>query len=172
MPISSDNNKKPVMDLLKRFRVKNILELGVGYGHFGPKIRIEIPGSSLFGIEIFKPYFEKIPTVCYKELHNTDIRTFDYETHCPRLQIQAAILIDVLEHLCRNDALALLTRIEKLVLVIILSVPIVDFPQGIFMGNEWEEHKDQWKINELEALGYTLEYSDNVIGVFYKVKEV
>jgi hypothetical protein len=172
MPISSENNKKPVMDLLKKFRVKNILELGVGYGHFGPKIKIEIPGSFLVGVEIFKPYFEKIPTVCYKELHNEDIRTFDYADLCSRIPIQAVIAIDVVEHLERKDGLELLKKLEELISVVILSVPIIDYPQDCFMGNEWEEHKTQWKVEELIQLGYVLDFSDDQIGVFYKVKEI
>jgi hypothetical protein len=172
MPISSDSNKKPVMDLLKRFRSKYILELGVGYGHFGPKIRIEIPGSYLVGIEIFKPYFEKIPTVCYKELYNEDIRNFPYEDLCNRVPIQAVMLIDVLEHLNREDGEKLLKRLEDLIQVIIVSVPIIDYPQDSFMGNEWEEHKTQWKIEELEKLGFTLDFKDELIGVFYKIKEI
>lgn len=172
MPISSDNNKKPVMDLLKKFSAKNILELGVGYGHFGPKIKIEIPGSFLVGIEIFKPYFEKIPTVCYKELHNEDIRKFDYNSLCSRTPIHVVIAIDVLEHLEKNDGFELIKKLESLINIIIISVPIIDYPQSVFMGNTWEEHKAQWKTKELEDLGYVLDFTDNIIGVFYKVIEI
>jgi len=168
MPISANSNKKPVMDLLKRFNAKSILELGVGHGHFGPKIRIEIPGSYLVGVEIFKPYFEKIPSNCYKELYNQDIRKFDYEELCNRVNIQAVLLIDVLEHLCLNDALELLTKLETRIALIIICVPIIDYPQGEFMGNEWEEHKHQWKKQDLFDLNFSLDFSDEQIGVFFK----
>jgi len=172
MPISAASNKKPVMDILKRFGAKNILELGVGYGHFGPKIKIEIPGSFLVGVEIFKPYFEKIPTACYKELHNQDIRKFDYDGLCVRMQMQAVMMIDVLEHLVKDDGVILLKTLHRLFPLIVISVPIVDYPQEEFMGNKWEEHKSQWKEKEFLNLGYTLEFKDELIGIFYKVNDL
>ena len=174
MPISSKENKKPVMDLLKKLNCKNILELGVGYGHFGPKIRIEIPGSKLIGIEIYKPYFEKIPTNCYNGLYNEDMRTFDYDKLCSEIKFDAVMLIDSLEHIDRQDGFDLLQKLFKLFPLVIVSVPIIDYPQGEFMGNAWEEHKTQWKINELVQLGFMSYFIEEVIGVFYKlrVKEI
>jgi len=168
MPTSAEENKLPVMNLLKQLKCKNILELGVGYGQFGPKIRIEIPGSRLFGIEIFEPYFSKIPVNCYERLFNDDIRTFDYENKMGDVDLDAILIIDVLEHLTKQDALELLGKLEKISKHIIISVPIIDVEQGEFLGNKWEEHKYQWKINEMLELNYSCKFAGKIIGIFHK----
>lgn len=166
MPKSCQENKKPVMDLLKTLGSKNILELGVGYGDFGPKIRLEIPGSRLFGIEIFKPYFIKIPKVCYERLYNEDIRPFYYE----KLKdiVDTVMMIDVLEHLTEDDGKQLLNKLESLFEKIVISVPVIDFEQPAFMGNDWEEHKSQWKPDDMISMGYKEFFKGEIIGVYYK----
>lgn len=169
MPISSGSNKKPIMDLFRKFNIRCILELGVGYGHFGPKIKIELPGSRLFGIEIFKPYFEKIPKNCYERLFHHDIRTFDYEKQLSDVKLQAVMIIDVLEHLKRDEGIKLLEKINFIPFIII-CVPIIDYEQGEMFDNVHEAHLTQWKVNELEDLGFTTYFTDEIIGVFYKNK--
>jgi len=168
MPLSTKENKKPTMDLMKKNNLRRILELGVGYGVFGPKIKIELPGSFLVGIEIFKPYWDKIPTRCYSLLFNEDIRLFDYKKFNDEYHMQCILMIDVLEHLERKDGIELLKKLEDIGFFIIVSVPIVDIEQGPFLGNEWEAHKTQWKQHELEALGYKSEFIGDWVGVFYK----
>lgn len=169
MPISTPENQKPVMDLLRKIGAKNILDLGVGYGRFAPMIKTQIANSHVFGIEIYEPYFDKIPKNCYNRLYNDDIRTFDYEKMLfSNVDIHAVMMIDVLEHLERPEGIKLLQKLEKLSPFMIVSVPIVDCPQGEFLGNIHETHRAQWKIKELEDLGYKLFYEGKFIGVFYK----
>lgn len=169
MPVSDPGNKKITIDILKKNNSKNILELGVGYGVFGSLIKNNIKDSKLFGIEIFLPYFDKIPKQYYDGLFNQDMRFFNYEDFCKKDQIDSILLIDSLEHLTREDGIILLDRLERICKLIIISVPIIDYKQGKEFGNEWEEHKTQWKQDEIEKLNYTLEFKNKVIGVFSKL---
>jgi hypothetical protein len=167
MPVSDYGNKKPTIALLKKHNARTILELGVGYGDFGPILTENIEGCKLFGIEIYKPYFEQIPQHLYAKVFQEDMRTFDYKKFVEEEHPEAVLLIDSLEHLDRQDGVTLLKKLEQLFGLIIISVPVIDYINPEF-ENEWEEHKTQWKIEELLNLGYTIEYVNGVIGVFYK----
>lgn len=65
---------------------------------------------------------------------------------------------DVLEHLPREDAVALLERIVEGpddapgANHILVSVPIVDSPQGEVDGNPHEAHLHQWDADDMDAV--------------------
>ena len=164
MPFSSHSNRAPVLELLKQFNAKIIFDIGIGYGEFGPLIKKNIPDATVYGLEIFGPYLEKVQHEYYAAIFLDDMRAFDYSL----FPCDAVILIDSLEHIDRIEGMALLNKLEKMFPLIILSLPIVDYPQGPFFENEHEAHKTQWKQNELEGLGYTMKFTDRQIGVFYK----
>jgi len=168
MPTSNNGNKQPTIDILKRNNVNAILELGVGYGDCGYLIGEAIKNCKIFGIEIFKPYLENIPEGRYIKIFNEDMRFFDYDNFIKQQKVDAIIALDSIEHLNKNDGIKLLSKLETLTKLIIVSVPIIDCQQGIEFGNEWEEHKAQWTPEELINLGYTLEFKNSIIGVFYK----
>ena len=60
---------------------------------------------------------------------------------------------DVLEHVERDDAVALLLRAEAArAWNILVSVTMVDSPQGEVDGNPHEAHLHQWDADDMDAV--------------------
>jgi hypothetical protein len=55
------------------------------------------------------------------------------------------ILCDVLEHMVLSHALAVWAAARAHARHVVLSIPIVEYPQGAHLGNEHEAHLQVWK---------------------------
>ena len=106
------------------------------------------------GVEYFKPYIdESLKQGIHTEYINYDVTKLGL----PEAQFEAVMLVDVLEHIEKEDALELLEKMKhwarKNVVVI---VPNGFLPQGDTYGdgNEKQHHVSGWTPEELEDLGY------------------
>ncbi|MEI5032400.1 hypothetical protein RB201_04165 [Streptomyces sp. S1A(2023)] len=85
----------------------------------------------------------------YDEIHVEDIR--ESEDHL--LYRDLVILGDVLEHMPREDAVALLERaVAAGAWNLLVSVPIVESVQGEVDGNPHEAHVHQWDAGDMDAV--------------------
>lgn len=142
MPFSSILGKSLAVLTADRLNARKALtqlvDVGPGLGTYGRLLRPILPQARFIAVEIWAPYVKEFGlTEIYDEVHIADARVFDYR----RLPTGGlAVLGDMLEHMTKDEAqavvLALLDRCDA----VLLSIPIGHWPQDEFMGNPWEAH--------------------------------
>jgi len=125
-----------------------VLDLGCGYN--SPIRYCNVPFS--VGVELFDPYLDESKK---KAIHNeyikADVRKIEFG---PR-SFDAAVALDLLEHLTKDEGAELLCKMEswakKKVVVFTTNGYLL---QGPCDGNYLQEHKSGWSVDELGELGY------------------
>jgi hypothetical protein len=156
MPTSDAEGKDWSLRLFKKHKPNTVTDIGPGEGTYARLFRPEHHGVWWTAIEIHKPYVAKYKlkntktrTGMYDELHIEDVReSADHLFHR-----DLVIAGDVLEHMERDDAVALLQRIERAgAWHILVSLPIVDSQQGEVDGNPHEAHVHQWDAKDMDQV--------------------
>jgi hypothetical protein len=138
-----------------------ILDIGVGSGFYGRALKGLRQDAIIFGIEIWEKYLTAHSM--YEKIFIGDMRTFNYSM----LDVDLVIAADVLEHVDREECIGLLDLLKDRYPWIIVTIPIVDCPQGPYQGNVYEAHLYQWRAAEFaEANGFTLIEDCGTCGLF------
>ena len=129
---------------------KSILDLGCGYNSVLQYVNTPIK----VGVELFVPYLEQSEK---KGIHhqyiNKDIREVDFG---PK-SFDAVIMIDVLEHLTKEDGLKLIKKIEKWVKKkILILTPNGFVNQDAYDNNFLQEHKSGWNVEGFKDMGFNV----------------
>ncbi|WP_406325815.1 class I SAM-dependent methyltransferase [Streptomyces sp. NBC_01617] len=159
MPTSDAEGKDWSLERFLRHLPRTVCDVGPGEGTYAKLFRPhepDGPGVWWTAIEIHKPYVAKYKlrntktrTGMYDELHVEDAR--ESEEHLFLRDL--VILGDVLEHMSREDAVALLERIERAgAWNILVSLPIVESVQGEVDGNSHEAHVHQWEAGDMDQV--------------------
>lgn len=155
MPTSDAEGKEWSLERFLRHLPNTVTDIGPGEGTYAKLLRPAHPGVWWTGIEIHRPYVRKYGLKTtktrqrYDELHVEDVR--DSEDHLFHRDL--VIAGDVLEHMPREDAVALLERIEQAgAWHILVSLPIVESEQGEVDGNPHEAHVHQWDPDDMDAV--------------------
>lgn len=144
---------------------KPILEIGVGYGFYGRTLTSIFPHAEIYGIEIWPAYLSPKHLEWYKAVIVANALHFNYSFFKDRLSL--IIAADVVEHFTKEDAIYLVETWKRFAPWIIITMPIQDFEQGAYLGNEFESHLHQWKVAEVERdLGMKLVKDCGVCGLF------
>jgi hypothetical protein len=143
---------------LERFRFhlpNTVTDVGPGEGTYARLFRPVHEGVWWTAIEIHKPYIRKygLKTTkarkMYDEIHVEDVR--ESEDHLFHRDL--VILGDVLEHMPRGSAVNLLETIETAgAWNMLVSLPIVEAPQGEVDGNPHEEHVHHWDAEDMDSV--------------------
>ena len=118
----------------------------------------------LISLEAFDPYLEFLLHGGHKaKLH--DVIKHKIETYRFPKDTDVVVMIDVIEHLTKEDALALLARameVDSLRSIILFTVvgDTVGYSNHD-MGNELQEHKSAWSAEEFEDLGFEVTVYDD-----------
>ncbi|MDG9701674.1 bifunctional 2-polyprenyl-6-hydroxyphenol methylase/3-demethylubiquinol 3-O-methyltransferase UbiG [Streptomyces sp. DH37] len=176
MPTSIDEGKDWSLERFRRHRPDTVCDVGPGEGTYARLFRPEHRGVWWTAVEIHKPYITKYKlkntktrTDRYDEIHVMDAREAPDHLYFRDLVICG----DVLEHMPREDAVALLQRIEAAgAWHILVSVPIVEAPQGEVDGNPAEAHVHHWDADDMDGvlrnLGGGVEtYRGDTLGVWW-----
>lgn len=173
MPYSSDEGKDIIRGWVRYMQPRTVLDIGTGAGFYSRIVRAEAPGVAVDGVEIFAPYRNTFSLDArYDNLIIGDAR--DSKLKLPRGSYDLVIMGDVLEHMTAHEAedvwcrmLALSTR------ACILSIPVIEYPQGPVLGNEHEAHISTWDAHKvLKSLPEITEWwIGHQIGVFKAVTE-
>lgn len=137
------------------------LDLGCGPGQSDIACNVlAIPWRRLISIEAFLPYVnqlrQKTAQAQRHEIHEIRIEQI-FEELSPG-EADVVLLMDVLEHFSRREALRLLTRLEKFVRRgIIIFAPLGHTPQDNLDGNALQRHRSFWEAGDLARLGYNIE---------------
>jgi len=155
MPTSDAEGKGWSLERFRRHQPNTVTDIGPGEGTYARLFRPEHEGVWWTAIEIHKPYVTKYKLkstktrTMYDEIHVEDARDSDDHLFHRDLVIAG----DVLEHMPREDAVALLQRIEQAgAWNILVSLPIVDSQQGEVDGNPHEAHVHQWDAKDMDRV--------------------
>ncbi|WP_327222997.1 class I SAM-dependent methyltransferase [Streptomyces platensis] len=175
MPTSDAEGKDWSLEQFRYHLPNTVTDIGPGEGTYARLFRPEHEGVWWTAVEIHRPYIKKYrlnstKTRCmYDEIHIEDVR--ESEDHL--FYRDLVVLGDVVEHLPPEDAVALLRRIEKAgAWNILVSIPIVDAPQGEVDGNPHEAHLHQWGFDEMNDVmnslgGYVEVNRGSTLGVWW-----
>lgn len=155
MPTSDAEGKDWSLERFRYHLPNTVTDVGPGEGTYARLFRPVHEGVWWTAVEIHRPYISKYKLKStktrkmYDEIHVEDIR--ESEDHL--LYRDLVIFGDVLEHVERDDAIALLQRaVAAGAWNILVSVPIVESLQGEVDGNLHEEHVHQWDPDDMDAV--------------------
>ncbi|AWT42571.1 MULTISPECIES: class I SAM-dependent methyltransferase [Streptomyces] len=175
MPTSIAEGKDWSLERFKRHQPNTVTDVGPGEGTYAKLFRPAHKGIWWTAIEIHKPYVAKYKLkstktrAMYDEIHVEDAR--DADNHLFHRDL--VIFGDVLEHMPREDAVALLQRAEAAgAWHILVSLPIVEAPQGEVDGNPYEEHVHHWDADDMDSVlaqlgGRTEAMRGDTLGVWW-----
>ena len=147
MPISDQSNQSWVIKQLKTLNLTSMLDVGAGAGIYAHVFAQHFPNVERFAVEAWTPYINEFELQrVYTEVFNHDIRDHRYFNY------DIVIFGDVLEHMTKEDALAVWSKVAKKAMYALISIPIVHCPQDAVNGNPFEKHvKDDWTHEEVLA---------------------
>lgn len=130
--------------------ISQVVDVGPGLGTYARILRPILPNARFTAIEIWAPYVKEFDlTELYESVHIADARVFDYR-RLPKGGL--AVLGDMLEHMTKDEAqavvLALLDRCDA----VLLSIPIGHWPQDEYMGNPWEAHVASYEPGDVRRV--------------------
>jgi SAM-dependent methyltransferase len=176
MPTSPWSNIPAIFEIVMTLHPRpcRVLDVGIGYGKFGflckeyigfwnsPDKRQPV---SVDGIEAFPSYVSCLQREIYDQIFIGDAREI-----LPQLSgdsYDLVILIDVLEHFERADAVRVLAECQRVGKVVVVSTPRRFWPQQASWGNPFECHRSLWRRTDLLSLGAVhVRKGENWIGVF------
>jgi hypothetical protein len=180
MPTSDAEGKDWSLARFKRHQPNTVTDIGPGEGTYARLFRPEHEGVWWTAVEIHRPYISRFKLKStktrrmYDEIHVEDVRDSDDHLFHRDLVIAG----DVLEHMPREDAVALLHRIEQAgAWNILASLPIVDSQQGEVDGNPHEAHVHQWDAKDMDGVlaslgGRTESMLGSTLGVWWWSRRV
>lgn len=175
MPTSDAEGKDWSLKRFQHHLPNTVTDIGPGEGTYAKLFRPVHKGTWWTAVEIFRPYISRFKLkstktrTMYDEIHIEDAR--QSEGHLFHRDL--VILGDVLEHFPREDAVTLLNRIVAAgAWHILISVPIIDSPQGEVDGNPHEAHLHQWDPADMDTVlaelgGTTEALHGNTLGVWW-----
>jgi len=152
MPKSSKEGKDIIRNWLLDFNdtVSRVVDLGPGRGtyhkYYARKARI-LTHAHWIGIEVWEPYLEEFGLKdIYNEVYVEDVRLFDFSKIG---DVDLVFAGDILEHMTKEEAIHVVSEVLKYSKKIIISIPIIHFPQHSDV-NPYEIHvKDDWSHQEV-----------------------
>lgn len=165
MPWSSDEGKDVIRKWLNEFRpIRSVLDVGTGAGHYGRMVRHYVDrDAQIHGVEVWEPYIERFGLDrVYDYIYTCDVR----DMARPQ-QYDLIILGDVLEHMPKDDAVAVVDFLKQSGKNLVVSLPIIEWHQDEVEGNPYEAHLHHWSVDEFEeAFQPVRSWSGESIGVF------
>lgn len=172
MPASAKEGKQETFAWVNKLDhdFKRVLDLGVGKGTYSRLFRKQpskLRNCHWIGIEAWAPYIKQFNLFTrYHEIINQDIREADYDNLKP---IDIAFAGDVLEHVTKEEAVDVVDKVLKISPYMVISVPIIYYPQGPLEGNPYEVHvKDDWSHEEIMSTFPQIKkaWTGNVVGCY------
>jgi len=144
-----------IMDSFLENELKNcsrILDLGCGpsspLGRITNKLK---PNLYSVGIDNFNPYLEENKQ---NKIHSEYIRKNILDIDFKDNSFDCVLLIDVVEHLRKEDFLKLLPKLEKISKKIIIITPNGFIEQEEYDNNKYQIHQSGWTENDLSSLNF------------------
>jgi len=185
MPFSSESGKHLIDRFVLRLRKENltntlyVLDIGVGSGTYFDRYagtHLSKDKTVWTGVEIWEPYITKYQLATkYNSIIQQDAR--EYAAFAAKQAAEAngtyydiCFVGDIAEHMTKDEAKLMVSNLSQFCRVIVMSIPIVHYPQGEYEGNPYEAHvKDDWSNEEvLETFSSITDFGvENEIGVYF-----
>jgi predicted TPR repeat methyltransferase len=140
--------------------INRVLDIGPGSGTYARLIKQQhglAQTAHWTGVEIWKPYIERYQLdQLYDRIVNQDARYLDWQQLG---DFDVTVAGDVLEHMTKSEAQALVSNILQHSRTLIVSIPICHMPQDDHAyDNPHEAHvKDDWSHDEvMETWGHNI----------------
>jgi len=165
MPRSRVEGKAWISHAVARLRPATILDVGPGLGTYANLLRGITPDATWSCVEVHEPYVEMFSLrQKYDIIYICDIRNFAWPQ-----RYDVVILGDVLEHLRLADARSVWASARAHARSLVLSIPIVEYPQGMSYDNVHETHLHTWSHDLVVDLlpGISRWECNSHIGVYF-----
>lgn len=153
--------------------VRKILDIGAGAGTYSDLVRAQMPDSEWHAVEVWEPYLaEHGLAEKYDHVHNIDARQFQFDA-CGG-PVDLVFCGDVMEHMEKDEAITLMDRFLDNAKMVLISIPIVHYPQDEVHGNPYERHvKDDWSNKEVHESfdGICATFLHDHIGVYLLTRD-
>ena len=161
---SPEIRNKVVPYILETLKPRSVLDLGMGAGVYGMALKQGNPDIVMIGWDAWWPYLAgEIAQKFYDVRINAPISRWLDRT--VRQLEELTICMDVIEHLEKPDALALMDELCGWYVAVaeccaIISTPLFDYKQGPMGGNPLEEHKCWFTEEEITGRGWKLLFKE------------
>lgn len=172
MPDSANEHLDQLEQIIRARKPARILDVGMGRGSYGwfLRNRCEYRGE-LIGIEVWAPYVVGPDAISggnrtyYQHIEIGDVR--EREQFIEALAPDIVFAFDVIEHMIQEDGARVIHMLQRHSSdCVLVSVPIVPYPQGPIYGNPYEEHKHDWTADEVIGLGSEYAHQGAATGLF------
>lgn len=175
MPSSQYYHISKILSLIIYLKPASVLDIGVGFGKYGVLCReyLELwDGRGRYseflrkidGVEAFKGYITPLHKFVYNRIYDEDIMDVLDQID---FSYNLVLILDVLEHLDKQQGKLLLTKILQRNDGAIVSTPKKVSLQKDVFDNKYEIHKSQWNKDELSSFGISFFLSDPVSHIGY-----
>lgn len=142
---SALEGKKFIYDIIQKVKPVTGLDIGCGSGTYARLF----PEIEWTGVEVWEPYVEKfVLNRLYEKFILADAREWE-----PTEQYDIAIAGDVLEHMTQEEAVKVFNRLKACAKTVIVSIPVIHYPQDALGGNPYETHVvEDWDVNRVRSV--------------------
>lgn len=171
MPTSNYRHVSLIVEKIVESRPTSILDVGAGFGKWGCLAREYVDGwcnqrylpsewcTIVHGVEIFEGYRSRLWDVYDTMVVGDVTKLIDKPTWAlPQTGYDLVIMIDVLEHISKPEALPLLEKLKLISKKIILSYSNCE--QTGVCANSHEDHISKWSPDEFP--GWNVISSDDL----------
>ncbi len=136
---------KPLFDV---GAIRRVVDVGAGGGTY-VKLLAPFATAHWIAVEAWTPYIaEYALDRQYHEVINRDVREVEMAPLAPDL----VLFGDVLEHMAQEQALTVVGKALAAAPYVMISIPIIDYPQHDLEGNPFQRHvKEDWSHTEVCA---------------------
>jgi len=127
-----------VVEVIAREQPKTVLDVGAGYGKFGILVREYANPERVDAVDVTKPRFE-----AYDHVYLGDARELDRLLPADAPTYDLALFLDIIEHLEKPDAWALLETLTRRARRVLVTTPLGFRAQEV-PGLPYETHRSGW----------------------------
>ena len=145
MPRSHPEGRDWAVERIAATTAPVVVDIGCGEGTYSDLARGWRPDALWVGVDIWEPYVDqfdlwsKYDIVAVRDARDLNLPTVPF----------VLLAGDVLEHMPRFDAIDFLEHAKARAEAIMVSIPIIDYPQHAHDDNPFEAHLDQWTFDEM-----------------------
>lgn len=154
-----------ILEKVKDANISTVLDVGAGSGTYADFFRDNGVNVQIEAIEVWKPYIEEFSLADkYDKVYEQDVRQhtdFYYDL---------VIFGDILEHMTKEEALAVWEKTAAQADYAVLAIPIIHYHQGAINDNPYEEHvKDDWSHEEvMNTFSHIVDsWQGSVVGAYW-----
>ena len=141
-----------------------VVDLGAGKRDSPVSLQVaQIPCEHLISIEAFEPYLQILLGIKVAAKSHDVVKAYITHSNYKLRECDLVLMIDVIEHLEKAEALELLDYLKTVAKCIVIFTPSGDTIgyTNNDMGNPLQEHKSMWFAHDFEDLAFEVTVYEN-----------